>query len=223
MRAQLPTRRLLLCKQPLPPHTRLSLSPSPLPPPADAATQLVDRYGPNCPERCAARDFQFEALHRLLLPPHTKFLLWLAHQGEVPAGGAGGGGSEGSGSGSGSGSGAGGIPAAPPSPPAASGPQAVPLWALLTAELGLTAEVMERLRAQLRRVLGGHDMPLETWRLGAAAAYMQRLRAVVNLSAARAQSQLEAVRGILTPAQLIKYLAWAQRNSGAVLGALEPL
>jgi hypothetical protein len=47
---------------------------------ADAAAQLVDRCGPNCPERRAVRDFYFDLLYRLLLPPHAKFLLGLPHR-----------------------------------------------------------------------------------------------------------------------------------------------
>ena len=53
---------------------------------------------------------------------------------------------------------------------------------------------------------------METWRLGAAAAYVKRLKSVVNLTAARAQAQLQAVRDILTPAQLVRYLAWAHSS-----------
>jgi hypothetical protein len=160
----------------------------------DAANQLVDRYGPNCPERCAARDFLFEVLRRLLLPPHLKFLLWLTHAGlaeeSAESGGSGGGGGGGGGGGK---------------PPSA-------LWAQLAAELGLSPEAAGKLRLKLRSTLFARDLPLEAWRLGAAAAYVQQLRAVVSLSAARAQAQLQAVRAILTPAQLIRFLAWANDN-----------
>ena len=46
----------------------------------DGAAQLLDRYGPNCSERMAVREFRFAQLMRLVLPPETKFLLWVAHQ-----------------------------------------------------------------------------------------------------------------------------------------------
>ena len=152
----------------------------------------MDRYGPNCPERCAARDFLFEVLRRLLLPPHLKFLLWLTHAGlaeeSAESGGSGGGGGGGGGK-----------------PPSA-------LWAQLAAELGLSPEAAGKLRLKLRSTLFARHLPLEAWRLGAAAAYVHQLRAVVSLSAARAQAQLQAVRAILTPAQLIRFLAWANDN-----------
>ena len=127
--------------------------------------------------------------------------MWLTHAGVVEESAAEGGG------GGGEGGGAGRAPSA--------------IWGLLTAELGVSPEVAGKLRAKLRGPLFCRDLPLEAWRLGAAAAYVQQLRVVVTLAAARAQAQLQAVREILTPAQLIRYLAWAHRNAG-VLDASTP-
>lgn len=55
-------------------------------------------------------------------------------------------------------------------------------------------------------------MPKETWRLGVAYQYLARLRSAVAARAAAAQAQLEAMRAILSPAQLIRYLAWIERS-----------
>lgn len=176
-------------RPPLPPplsplltRSHLTLHTAP-PSPADAANQLVDRYGPNCTERCAARDFLFEVLRRLVLPPHLKFLMWLTHAGVAEEGAAEG-----------------------------EGKSASPVWHRLAGELNISSEAAEKLRGKLRALLFFRDLPMETWRLGAAAAYVKRLKSVVNLTAARAQAQLQAVRDILTPAQLVRYLAWAHSS-----------
>ena len=201
----------------------------------DAAIQLVDRFGPDCAERRAVREFHFDQLHRLLLPPHTKFLLWLIHQpndffvvNNIP------------------------IPSSTPNNNDNNGSNktkgsandknkkntndydinnlsnnnnndrpSITLWTLLCAEIGLANDQAERFRTQLRRVLGGPDLPRETWRLGVAAAYLQRLRVGIAASAAKAQSHLEKVGEILTPSQLIRYLAWMERNKDRVSKAIE--
>jgi hypothetical protein len=214
-------RRLLLSIEPvaykdvLTPEEEASLQ--------DAAAQVVDRYGPDCPERRAVRDFHFDQLHRLLLPPHTKFLLWLMHQHpeffsagdkDKPKGGAG--------AGAGAAGGASGAAASSSSSSSSSSSRPpLTLWTLLCAEIGLPADGAEKLRAALRRVLGGPDLPRETWRLGVATAYLQRLRAAVAAAAAKAQGHLERVREILTPAQLIRYLAWMEKNKERVSRAIE--
>lgn len=205
----------------------------------DAAVQLVDRFGPDCAERRAVREFHFDQLHRLLLPPHTKFLLWLIHQpndfftvnntpivtnttdsvhstkgkpigtdknkkniNDYESNNS---------------------PHSPATTPVdtPSNRPSITLWTLLCAEIGLANDQAERFRSQLRRVLGGPDLPRETWRLGVAAAYLQRLRVGIAASAAKAQSHLEKVAEILTPAQLIRYLAWMERNKDRVSKAIE--
>ena len=177
---------------------------------ADAAAQLVDRFGPNCPERRAVRDFHFDCLQRLLLPPHMKFFLWLLFQSkEISSSGAG---EEGAGAGAGGSSG---------SSSSGEGGAPVSLWVLLMKELGLTHEQGERFRAQLQRILGGKvHCELETWRLEFAVAYMARLRSIVSFASARAQAQLEGVRAILTPAQLVRFMAWGDRNARAISAVL---
>ncbi len=189
----------------------------------DAAGQLVDRFGPDCAERRAIRDFHFDQLQRLLLPPHTKFLLWLIHQpadffvvvGEKPK--------EAKGKeGAGAGAGAGGKKGGADEDGAGAGANRPPnLWTLLCSEIGLASDQADKLRLQLRRVLGGPEMPKETWRLGVAATYLQRLRGAVSAAAAKAQSHLERVKEILTPAQLVRYLAWMERNKERVSMAIE--
>lgn len=158
------------------------------------------------------RDFHFDQLQRLLLPPHTKFLLWLVHQ---PAeffavSTAGPEGAE-----------AATAPAATGLSPAAgsgagTGQQqlGISIWTLLCQEIGLSVDQAEKLRGQLRKVVGGPEFPRETWRLGVAAVYLQRLRAALDTSARKLQLQYEALRAILTPAQLIRYCGWVERHRG---------
>ena len=158
---------------------------------SDVAAQLIERFGPDCVERRAAREHHFDQLTRLLSPSHAKFLLWLVHLPESPNDAESGGRS----------------------------PQS--LWALLSAEMGLSADQGERFRLQLRSALSSTSAPTETWRLGVAAAYLHRLRAAVSASAARAQAQLEKARSILSPAQLVLYFCWAERNRERLAGAVE--
>jgi hypothetical protein len=77
------------------------------------------------------------------------------------------------------------------------------------------------MRLHLRRVLGGPDVPRETWRLGIAFAYLQRLRVAINARAASAQTQLDTLRSILSPAQLVRYLAWVERNRNRIRAGTE--
>jgi hypothetical protein len=134
------------------------------------------------------------------MPPHTKFLLWLVHQppeffqiaSPAPA--------EAEGSAS-----------AAASSASAAAPQHT-LWTLLCGEIGLSTEQAEKLRVTLRRVVGSAEVPRETWRLGVANAYLTRLRAALVARAAAAQAQFEALAGILTAAQFVRYAAWLDRN-----------
>lgn len=175
----------------------------------DGATQLVDRFGPDAPERRVVREFHLDQLTRLVLPPHTKFLLWLLHQPHEffrPGGGS-----------SGGAGGDGGTAPAPP--PAAAG--AGTLWSLLCEEIGLSPDQADALRDQLRSTVSSPDVPRETWRLGMAAGYLQKLRVAVSARAAAAQAHLEALRGALSAGQLVRYLAWLERNRGRVAHAAE--
>lgn len=181
---------------------------------SDAAAQLVDRFGPNAAERCAVRDFHFNQLQRLLLPPHTKFLLWLVHQpgdGLAPAPR----GSSDNLAGMAAAAGASASSAASP------GGSTGALWGMLCSEIGLSNDQSDKLRASLRRIIGGPDTPRETWRLGVASAYLARLRAALTARAAAAQSQLEALKSILTPAQLIRYLAWVDANAPTIAANID--
>ena len=187
---------------PLSPSTRPP-APAPLPPFADAAAQLVERFGPNCPERCAVRDYHFDCLHRLLMPPHLKFFLWLLFQSNEMSGG----GSSASSSGGGGGSSS--VSSAAPS-----------FWGLFVKELGLTVEQGEKFRAQLQKILQDDSSEVEAWRLELAMAYLVRLRKCISLVASKAQAQLEGVRAILTPSQFIKFMAWTHRHAASLAGSI---
>ena len=86
------------------------------------------------------------------------------------------------------------------------------LWNLLCAEISVAPDVSDRLLAQLRRDLERPEARRESWRLGVAASFVQRLRASMGARAAALQAQLEAIAAILTPSQLVRYLLWVDRN-----------
>ena len=153
-------------------------------------------FGPDSADLRKVRDFLFDALHRLLLSPHAKFFLWLATQ--------------------------------PPdffapsrATDTADTPPSPSLWSLLCAEMFLTPEQGERLHKQLHLIMGSSAAAHETWRLGATAACIARLRAAVAATAATAHAQLVAVRAALTPAQFVKAEAWTTRNAARIARAAE--
>ncbi|ETW03592.1 hypothetical protein, variant [Aphanomyces invadans] len=60
---------------------------TPLPPSVDAEVRagvhsIQDRFGPNAKERQAVVNYHFTQLDSLLLPPYTRFLLWMSIQDE---------------------------------------------------------------------------------------------------------------------------------------------
>lgn len=181
----------------------------------DASTQLVERFGPDAPEARALRDFVFDALLRLLLPPYTKLFLWLAHEPLVgiPFSGADAAAPE---------SQQRAVEAtnarAPQTPPSSTAPAMAgdrhSVWSLFCSEIGLTSEQGEKLRVHLRRVVGGPEAPRETWRLGLATAHLQRLRAAVAERAACSQAQLRLLRATLSPGQFVRLLCWMEHNKG---------
>jgi hypothetical protein len=159
---------------------------------ADAALQLLDRYGPNCSERKAAREYHFDQLHHMLVSPHTRFVLWLLHQPSEPAG-------------------------------LTSGESTAyaSFWKSFVGETGLLADQADKLLCDLASMLAGADLAREVWRLGVASSHLARLRSAVGSRAAAAQSQLETLRGILHPAQLIRYFAWFDVNQARVEASIE--
>jgi hypothetical protein len=141
------------------------------------------------------RDFHFDQLQRLLVPQHVRFLTWLILQ--PPR--------EGEREGEGGGQQPGKLPT---------------LWSHLCTEIGLTVEQGERLQGQLRRVLLEPEVSWKAGKLGETVAYLAKLREVVSHAAATAQGKLEAVRAILTPAQLIRFSAWTEANHARIAKAL---
>lgn len=177
----------------------------------DGVAQLVDRYGPDSSERRAVREYHFDQLQRLLLPPHIKFLLWVIHQPPeffAPAAAAG------------AGSGAS-VHSDADAHAGAGGTSRRTLWELLCSEIGLAGEQAERVKAQLRKMVGGPDVPRETWRLGVAFAFLVRLRIAVTARAAAMQEHLEALVAILTPEQMARYFVWMEANGERVQAAVD--
>jgi hypothetical protein len=176
----------------------------------DAASQLIDRFGPDCAERRASRDFFFDQLQRILLPPHTKFLLWLMNQPEsffgesvhsvadsvarlLPNGGEYN------------------SDDAATLPPTTTASQTA-LWGLFCSQIGLTLEQADKFKQQLRSIFHLSETPVEIWRLGIAMTYLQRLRSAISGMAASTHNQYVKAREILSPAQLILFVAWTERN-----------
>lgn len=184
----------------------------------DAANQLIDRFGPDCAERRASRDYFFEQLQRILLPPHTKFLLWLMNQPEsffgdahsvadsvarlLPNGGE-----------------YSSDDAAPSSTLAA--PTA--LWGLFCSQIGLNSDQADRFKQQLRSILHLSDTPVEIWRLGIAMTYLQRLRSAISGMAASTHNQYVKAREILSPAQLVLFVAWTEKNKDRLSQSVEQI
>lgn len=178
---------------------------------ADGVAQLLDRFGPNSSERRVVRDYHFDQLQRLLLPPHVKFLLWVVHQppeffapATAPA--------DADGADVEDGYVGGGAPTAAPRRT---------LWELVCSEIGLAGEQAERVKGQLRKMAGGPDVPRETWRLGVAFAFLVRLRVAVTARAAAMQEHLEALAAILTPEQMARYFVWMEANAERVQAAVD--
>ena len=189
----------------------------------DAASQLIDRFGPDCAERRASRDFFFDQLQRILLPPHTKFLLWLMNQPEsffgdahlaadsvarlLPNG------SEYS------------SDDAATSSSSSSSTVASPtaLWGLFCSQIGLNADQADRFKQQLRSILHLSDTPVEIWRLGIAMTYLQRLRSAISGMAASTHNQYVKAREILSPAQLVLFVAWTEKNKDRLSQSVEQI
>lgn len=103
--------------------------------------QLVqERFGPNSVERAAVKDYNFRQLDNLLLPPYSRFLLWLSVQDETFFDEASG------------------VAAKPGDVPDKKKPLAVvkkdTLWPTLISDLALTYEQDEKLKALYKYVLG---------------------------------------------------------------------
>lgn len=189
-----------------------------------ALKQLRERYGANCEERSMLREHTFTQLRQLLMPPSVKFMLWLSQQDasffhdvedEADSGGAGssgGGGSDAKGS----------------------------LWAMLCRELGLTPDQQSKLRSLITAGGGsagkaggakggasagdtgaGVVLSSDVQRLLTAVDFVERFSVALERRASTIQQQADALRGVLTPEQTIRYLGWVLRNRERLRSGIE--
>ncbi len=86
-------------------------------------------------------------------------------------------------------------------------------------EISVTPDQGEKLQWYLKAVVSSEHAPREMRRLGVTAICVQRLRAAVTVSAARAQAHLEGIRAVMTAAQFIRYESWTMKNAHRIAAA----
>ena len=159
-----------------------------------------------------------------MLPPHTRFLLWLMVQPDEffrsGRGTAGGIPERASASKIGERMVAQGLTRCAASPQHGD-PAQSRLWPLLCCELGLTYEQEEKVRQQQKRLLSNSHAWAERQRLAIVTLQLDQLQRALHTCAARVAARHDAVRRILTPAQSVRYLAWLQRNRERIAHADE--
>jgi hypothetical protein len=211
--------------------------------------ELLTQFGPSCDERLSVMAYQFNQLDALLLPPYTRFVLWLMAQPDSFFKSSKALCSSSSGAGNctpGRRSAAGAelavkravlllgddvgatvdVTAAGASSTAAAagaGAATPPLWALLCQELGLTAEQEDKLKAC--HVTAARDPRTKADRgtLRQLVQLVSELRAGCELYASSAQQRLQALTALLSPQQMVSYLAWVSKNRPAVRRCAERL
>jgi len=154
---------------------------------------LHQRYGPNCDERKTVTEFHFQQLRNLLLPPYTKFVLWVMTQEESFFN------SNNTSSSSNS------------KDQERDCCSASELWPLLSNELGLTLEQEEKLKQQFKNK-ENHTSRSERRKLSIAMVYLERLRQSMMQRAGAVDEYTNTIRNILTPSQNIRFLGWMETN-----------
>ncbi len=177
----------------------------------------------------------------LVLPPYTRFLLWVVSQSTAFFGSPGGGGAGGSAKGRVRGKAAAAAPrgggAAAAAGAAGASAQTVPgvggaatLWPLLSAELGLTQDQEERVRAAFQ-AQDTDQAAAQRVQIAAAMHALARIRAGVLRRSGAVARLLGSLLDVLSPEQAVRYLAWVDRNrlrlrqarlEQGVLGAAAP-
>jgi hypothetical protein len=211
---------------------------------------LLTHFGPCCDERLSVMAYQFNQLDALLLPPYTRFVLWLMAQPDsffksskaLSSSGAGNctpgrrsaagaelamkravlllGGDDAGATVDVTAAGGSGSAAAAAASASAATP---PLWALLCQELGLTAEQEDKLKAC--HVTAARDPRTKADRgtLRQLVQLVSELRAGCELYASSAQQRLEGLTALLSSQQMVSYLAWVSKNRAAVRRCAERL
>jgi hypothetical protein len=162
-----------------------------------AVSWLLEVAGPNCVERQRIRELRFDQLRRLVLGPCTEALISFAHCLACP--------------------GASRMPElATPSVDTAA------LWASLCQDLSLAPEQVESLREHYERVVADPATAEGASQLATTFAAINDLEALVTEACEQNQSQLEALRGVLTSAQMMVLLCWEDESLHTVSEAASP-
>ncbi|KAF0692543.1 Aste57867_16355 [Aphanomyces stellatus] len=173
---------------------------SPLPPDVDdevrnTVQMIQERYGPNSQERQAVLNYHFQQLDTLLLPPYTRFLLWLSVQDEAFF-----------------------------AKTTASNKKLAEaerkesatkkddLWSSLAAELGMTHEQEEKIKTHYRDTNSSKEAKVERRRIAAAATYMAEFKKSLSEQSKAMQSHADTIQSILTPEQMIRYEQYVHQH-----------
>ncbi|ETV72424.1 hypothetical protein H257_12554 [Aphanomyces astaci] len=162
---------------------------------------IQTRFGPNAKERQAVVNYHFTQLDSLLLPPYTRFLLWMSIQDEVFYTKT----------------------SAPPTPGGSKSTKPKEsdrkdsvankdgLWAALSTELGLTYEQEEKIKGHYR-ASDSKTAKLERRKIAMAVTYLHQLKANMLERAHAVQTYADTMQGILTPDQTIRFQQWAMQH-----------
>ncbi|KAF0692544.1 Aste57867_16356 [Aphanomyces stellatus] len=168
---------------------------------------LPQRFGPNSDERRAVVNYHFQQLDSLLLPPYTRFLLWMSIQEESFFTKS--------------------APTTTTSKKAAANDERKDivttkdgLWSALTTELALTYEQEEKIKSHYRSG-DTKTAKLERRKIAMAVTYLNQLKQNMAERAAAVQSHADSIQAILTPEQTVRYQQWVIRNRTKYSGVLK--
>ncbi|KAF1333653.1 Tgacg-sequence-specific dna-binding protein tga-1b, partial [Globisporangium splendens] len=159
---------------------------------------IQERFGPNSVERMAVKDYNFRQLDNLLLPPYSRFLLWLSIQDESFFDEA-----------NGLAAKAGGDNADKKKPPVVVKKDT--LWPTLIGDLALTYEQDEKLKS-LYKSGDSKTSKSERRRIALAVTYLSKLKNSLEQRSEAVQRHTEMIHSILTPEQSLTYLRWVDAN-----------
>ncbi|KAG9409407.1 hypothetical protein AC1031_019668 [Aphanomyces cochlioides] len=156
---------------------------------------LLHRYGPNSDERRAVVNYHFQQLDSLLLPPYTRFLLWMSIQEESFY--------------------------TKTAPPASSSKKSEErkdsvakkdgLWSALSTEMGMTYEQEEKIKSHYR-ASDSKTAKMERRKIAMAVSYLNQLKQNLAERSQAVLAHAETIQTILTPEQMVRYQHWVLHN-----------
>mmetsp|Transcript_14844 Transcript_14844/g.25872 ORF Transcript_14844/g.25872 Transcript_14844/m.25872 type:complete len:617 (+) Transcript_14844:603-2453(+) len=165
---------------------------------------IMRETGPCSNERMAMLEHHYKHLFNLILPPYTKFLLWMMNQGEgffqdsnQP----------------------GGVKQNPMDQDGAPGrgrkADTRALWSLICAELSLSQEQQEKLRVNYKTQDKAQTRD-ERERLSLCTMYLEKLRSNIATRTKAVETHTQTLFNILSPEQAVKYVNWIENNRAAL-------